>query len=405
VTNFLLAMRERPGMQAGDALLAVTTISFDIAVLELYLPLLVGGRVVIASEGEATDGRQLMRRIDASGITVMQATPATWKLMLAAGWRGSADLRALCGGEALPSALAEKLLERTAELWNMYGPTETTVWSTVARIAPGEPILVGRPIANTTLYVLGAQRELVPIGVPGELYIGGAGVAAGYVNRPELTAERFIDSPFRPGERLYRTGDLVRYRHDGQVEHLGRLDSQVKVRGFRIELGEVESVLRALPDVRDVVVTASEDRLVAFVVLEPRAHATGSQLRSAVAQQLPPHMVPAFIVMLDALPLTPNGKVDRKQLPDPTATVAVIDDHAAPMGPRERTIAAVWSELLGVESVGSSSNFFEIGGHSLLAMEAVALLEERAGIRLEPRSLFLMTLQELAATEPSAAGK
>ena len=405
VTNFLLAMRERPGMQAGDALLAVTTISFDIAVLELYLPLLVGGRVVIASEGEATDGRQLMRRIDASGITVMQATPATWKLMLAAGWRGSADLRALCGGEALPSALAEKLLERTAELWNMYGPTETTVWSTVARIAPGEPILVGRPIANTTLYVLGAQRELVPIGVPGELYIGGAGVAAGYVNRPELTAERFIDSPFRPGERLYRTGDLVRYRHDGQVEHLGRLDSQVKVRGFRIELGEVESVLRALPDVRDVVVTASEDRLVAFVVLEPRAHATGSQLRSAVAQQLPPHMVPAFIVMLDALPLTPNGKVDRKQLPDPTVTVAVIDDHAAPMGPRERTIAAVWSELLGVESVGSSSNFFEIGGHSLLAMEAVALLEERAGIRLEPRSLFLMTLQELAATEPSAAGK
>jgi amino acid adenylation domain-containing protein len=404
VTNFLLAMRERPGMHAGDVLLAVTTISFDIAVLELYLPLLVGARVVIASESEAADGRQLVRRIDESGITVMQATPATWKLMLAAGWRGRGALRALCGGEALPSALAHTLLERTAELWNMYGPTETTVWSTVERIVPGEPILVGRPIANTTLYVLGSQRELLPIGVPGELYIGGAGVAAGYVNRPELTAERFIDSPFRPGERLYRTGDLVRYRHDGRVEHLGRLDSQVKVRGFRIELGEVEAVLRALTDVRDVVVTASEDRLVAFVVLEPHAHATGSQLRSAVAQQLPPHMVPAFLVMLDALPLTPNGKVDRKQLPDPAASVAVIDDHAALKGPRERAIAAVWSELLGVESIGSNSNFFEIGGHSLLAMEAVALLEERDGIRLEPRSLFFMTLQELAASEPPAAG-
>ena len=222
----------------------------------------------------------------------MQATPATWKLMLAAGWRGSPSLRVLCGGEGLPSSLAVSLIDRTAELWNMYGPTETTVWSTVDRVEKGAPILIGRPIANTTLYVLGERQELLPIGVPGELYIGGAGVAAGYVNRPELTADRFIDSPFQPGERLYRTGDLVRYRHDGRVEHLGRLDSQVKVRGFRIELGEVESALRKYAGVRDAVVTAGNDRLIGYVVLEPDVHATGSELRSSVALQLPPQRDP-----------------------------------------------------------------------------------------------------------------
>ena len=401
VTNFLCAMRAQPGMHADDALLAVTTISFDIAVLELYLPLVAGGRVVIAGENEVGDGRQLIKRIEEAGISVMQATPATWKLMLAAGWRGSPSLRVLCGGEGLPSSLAVSLIDRTAELWNMYGPTETTVWSTVDRVEKGAPILIGRPIANTTLYVLGERQELLPIGVPGELYIGGAGVAAGYVNRPELTADRFIDSPFQPGERLYRTGDLVRYRHDGRVEHLGRLDSQVKVRGFRIELGEVESALRKYAGVRDAVVTAGNDRLIGYVVLEPDVHATGSELRSSVALQLPPQMVPAFIVALDRLPLTPNGKVDRSRLPDPSGEVSGSSEREAPTTPMELAIADVWASLLQLDHVGATDNFFEIGGHSLLAMEAVALIEERTGVRLEPRSLFFRNLRELAATDPA----
>lgn len=403
MVNFLLSMQEEPGFSAGDRLLAVTTISFDIAVLELYLPLVAGGRVVIASEDEVLDGRRLLRRIEEEGITLMQATPATWKLMLAAGWEGSPGLRVLCGGEPLPPKLSSDLLDRVSELWNMYGPTETTVWSTLERIERDAPILVGRPIANTTLYVLDDALQPRPIGVPGELYIGGAGVANGYVNRPDLTSERFLPDPFRPGERIYRTGDLVRYRHDGRLEHLGRLDNQVKVRGFRIELGEVEAALQAHPTVHDAVVTAADDRLVGYVVFNPGAAATSTELRSWVTATLPPYMVPGFIVPLEELPLTPNGKVDRKQLPAPVSTEPEPVELDEELEPMERVIAEVWSSLLGIDRISAGDNFFEIGGHSLLAVEAVALIEERTGHRPEPRSLFFMTLSELASTIPAPA--
>ncbi len=256
LANFLRAMRQQLGMTSRDTLLAVTTLSFDIAALELFLPLAVGARVVLVGRDEAADGARLVARLEDSGATFLQATPATWRLLLEAGWAGSPSLTLLCGGEALTRELADRLLGRGAALWNLYGPTETTIWSSSARLEPGPgPITIGRPIANTRIYVLDADLRPVPIGVAGELYIGGAGLARGYLNRPGLTAERFLPDPFgpEPGGRLYRTGDLARWRPDGSLECLGRVDHQVKIRGFRIELGEIEAVLARHPAVRQAV--------------------------------------------------------------------------------------------------------------------------------------------------------
>ena len=274
LVNFLYTMRERPGLDENDVLLAVTTLSFDIAGLELYLPLVTGARVVIASQEASADPRALMELMDEFGVTVMQATPTTWRMLINAGWQGRTGLKVLCGGEALPLGLADDLVARDAELWNMYGPTETTIWSTVAPITSrGVPLTIGRPIGNTTLYILDDVLKPVPIGVAGELYIGGAGLARGYRDRPDLTAERFIPNPFAesPGNRLYKTGDLAQYRADGNVEYLGRIDDQVKVRGFRIELGEIETVLARHEAVSAAVATVREDepgdpRLVAYVI-------------------------------------------------------------------------------------------------------------------------------------------
>jgi len=395
VANFLHAMAQRPGLGEEDRLLAVTTISFDISVLELYLPLLTGARLVIADEKDSRDGRRLAHLISDEQITVMQATPATWKLLLGAEWEGSTDLRVLCGGEALPPSLAEELLTRSAELWNMYGPTETTVWSTIEKIEPGEPILVGRPIDNTRVYVLDEERRLLPIGVPGELWIAGDGVATGYFRSPDLTAERFVASPFRADERMYRTGDLARWRSDGRLEHLGRLDHQVKVRGFRIELGEVEAALRAHPDLHDVVVVARDDRLVAYTIPTLDAPSPGD-LRRWLGERLPPYMIPSVFIPVQEFPLTPNGKVDRRALPEPGQRVPDPHRHEPPLGAEEIAIAGIWQELLEVPAVGRTDNFFELGGHSLLAMRAVALVEERMGHRVDPRSLFFRSLSEIA---------
>jgi amino acid adenylation domain-containing protein len=401
VANFLHAMAERPGLGPEDHLLAVTTVSFDISVLELYLPLLTGARLVIADEKDSRDGRRLAEVIVEEEITVMQATPATWKLLVSAGWNGAPDLRVLCGGEGLPPSLAEELLARTAEVWNMYGPTETTVWSTVQKIESGSPILIGRPIDNTRVYVLDEAQRLLPIGVPGELWIAGDGVAIGYFQQPDLTAERFVPSPFREGERMYRTGDLARWRPDGSLEHLGRLDHQVKVRGFRIELGEVEAALREHSGVRDVVVVARDDRLVAYPILTLDAPSPGD-LRRWLADRLPPYMVPSVFVPVREFPLTPNGKVDRKALPDPGWHAADTSRHEPPVGEHEIAVARVWEELLQVPGVGRTDNFFELGGHSLLAMEAVAIMEERIGHQVDPRSLFFRSLAEIASAIPAS---
>ena len=333
VVNLLSSMASRPGLGPQDTLLAVTTLSFDIAVLELFLPLVVGARVVIAAREDVTDGNRLLGLLAASGATVMQATPATWRLLLEAGWNGRPQIKVLCGGEALPRDLADALLARSISVWNMYGPTETTVWSATSRVEPGpEPLTIGPPIANTQFFVVDGSGRPVPIGVPGELLIGGDGVARGYWKQAELSAQKFIRNSLVDDATslLYKTGDLVRYLPNGRLEFLGRLDSQVKVRGFRIETSEVEAVIVKFPGVRECVVVAREDapgdkRLVAYLVAEGLPQARG-ELRGFIAAKLPEFMVPTNFVTLDALPRTPNGKVDRRRLPAPET----LDGRSAP---------------------------------------------------------------------------
>ncbi|GAA3170810.1 MULTISPECIES: amino acid adenylation domain-containing protein [Streptomyces] len=390
--NFLAAMGERPGLAEGDLLCAVTTLAFDISMLELLLPLTAGARVLLADRGTAADGARLAAALTASGATVMQATPSTWRMLLDAGWHPADGFRILAGGEALPQELADRLVATGAEVWNMYGPTETTIWSSVARVGDG-PVTLGTPIANTQLHVLDAHGRLAAPGVPGELCIGGAGLARGYLGRPELTAERFVPHPFptAPDERLYRTGDLVRRTQGGAIEFLGRLDHQVKLRGYRIELGEIETVLEAQDSVEQAVVTVREDtagdqRLTAYVVLAPDTDGEGTdaaarlaslvpRLRTALGVPLPDYMIPTAYVALDALPLTPNGKIDRKALPAPD-TRRSGDDYTAPRTPVEEVIAGIWAEALGLDRVGVTDDFFALGGHSLLSTRIVARLRD-----------------------------
>ena len=382
LVNFLASMAREPGLTASDRLLSVTTLAFDIAGLELYLPLAVGARVILADRETAADSHRLLAALRESRATAMQATPSTWRLLLAAGWQGEPRLRVLCGGEALPPDLAEQLAARGESAWNLYGPTETTIWSAVHRlpVTGGNPVLAGRPIANTQIYVVDGQIQPAVPGTPGELLIGGDGVARGYFGRPDLTAERFVPDPFgdRPGGRLYRTGDLARHRNGRELEILGRLDHQVKIRGFRIELGEIETALAAVPGVRQAVVVAGADRsggrrLIAYLVAETdlEINLEIQTLRRLLAERLPEAFIPSRFVTLAAFPLTPNGKVDRAALPEPDAGRPELGtDYRPPRSELERTIAAVWREVLGVETVGVHDNFFDLGGHSLLLAQA-----------------------------------
>jgi amino acid adenylation domain-containing protein len=407
LVNFLHSMCREPGMTHEDTILAVTTISFDIAALELFLPLIVGARIVIASREVAADGVRLMQLLKGEGVTVMQATPATWRLLIEAGWRGQAHLRMLCGGEAMPWSLAEQLLDRGESLWNMYGPTETTIWSAVHKVERGDgSAVIGHPIANTQLYILNAGMQPAPIGVPGELYIGGDGLARGYLNRPELTEEQFVPDPFcpEPGARLYKTGDLVSRLGNGGIQFWGRLDHQVKLRGFRIELGEIENALHAVPGVQGNAVILREDepgdqRLVAYYVSD-RKMAPGIELmREALRSQLPSYMVPAEFIPLDALPLTPNGKVDRRALPAPERRGSAADRVV--VGARdelERLLVGVWESLLGIKPISVEDNFFDLGGHSLLALRVFAQMEKLTGSPYPLSLLFQApTIAQLAA--------
>lgn len=394
VINFLHAMRQRPGLAEDDVLLAVTPLTFDIAGLELLLPWSVGARVVIASRAIASDGERLAAELERCKATVMQATPATWQLLIESGWRGNPRLKCLCGGEALTRELADELLPRCASVWNMYGPTETTIWSTVHRVQPGEPISLGRPIANTEIFLLDKHRQPVPIGVPGDLHIGGAGLARGYLNRPELTAEKFIPHPFStdPRARLYNTGDIARYRPDGCLEYLGRSDYQVKIRGHRIEPGEIEAALREHPAVGDAVVVAhtvrpGDIRLAAYIVPCSDLAPDPADLRRFLHGKLPEHMLPGIWVMMEALPRTPHGKVDRRALPAPEGQVA----HAPATPPQTRTesvLAAIWQELLQVDRVNVHDNFFELGGHSLLLIQVRDRLQAHLGQTVSMVELF-----------------
>ncbi len=396
VVNFLLSMQKEPGFSENDVLLAVTTISFDIAALELFLPLITGGKVVVARKDEVVDGQLLLKLIQRAGVTTLQATPGTWKLLIDAGWKSTPALRMLCGGESLPRDLANKLLERGGELWNMYGPTETTVWSSVQKIGPGSsPVVIGPPIANTQFYIVDREMQLVPIGVPGELLIGGDGLSRGYLNRPDLTAERFAENPvLHSVGRIYKTGDLARFRSNGTIEFLGRLDSQVKLRGFRIELGEIEQCLIQHAGVRDAVVVTwdqgnDDKRLVACFIPASGAEVSGSGLREFLQTKLPPYMIPSFFVEMEAFPLTPNGKIDRNAFPDPETSK--LDSHSgfvAPQGELELQLAGIWQKALKVERIGANDNFFELGGHSLLAAQLFAQIERKLGVNLPLAILF-----------------
>ncbi|MFA5965612.1 MAG: amino acid adenylation domain-containing protein [Sphingomonas sp.] len=403
LVNLLMAMQQAPGFKRGETLLAVTTLSFDIAELELWLPLVSGGTVAIASREAATDMAELIALIERVQPHVLQATPATWRGLIESGWRGAPSLRVLCGGEKLPRALADQLLPRVGELWNMYGPTETTIWSTVAKVEPGTgAIPIGHPIANTVVRVLDKAGNDLPIGAVGELLIGGRGLAVGYRGRPDLTDERFID---HKGERLYRTGDLGRWRADGVLECLGRTDNEEKIRGFRVAIEEVEGALARLPGVSGAAVKAwpdasGERALAGYIVGPGDAH----EWRELLASSLPEYMIPTKFVSMEALPLTPNGKVDRGALPEPG--VSTTRNTEPPATPEEVRLAAIWCAVLQVEQVARYDDFFDLGGHSLLIARLLRRVQAEYNIRLPMAALFraprLADMAELIATGRAA---
>ena len=409
LANFLCSMREQPGLAPRDALVAVTTISFDIAALEIFLPLLVGGRLILASAEATVDPRALQRLLTTSHATVMQATPTTWHLLFESGWTGDRNLKVLVGGEAVSPQLARKLANSCGEVWNMYGPTETTVWSSLYRVQGRDQsnVPIGKAIANTSLYILGANREPLPLGSEGELYIGGDGLARGYLQKPELTAEKFVPDPFsrKPGGRMYRTGDLARYREDGNVVFLGRLDHQVKIRGFRIELGELEAVLEQHPNVQKAV-TIARDRdssskyLAAYFLAKPGATVSPAELRDHLRKQLPDYMIPAVFLTMQQFPLTPNGKIDRKALPAPKADDFVSDhEYVAPRDAVEKTLAKLWQEVLEIPRVGAKDNFFHLGGKSLMAARLFTKIIHKFGKELPLTTLIHAPTLELLANE------
>ncbi|MEM6403576.1 MAG: amino acid adenylation domain-containing protein, partial [Cyanobacteria bacterium P01_D01_bin.116] len=393
LVNCLESMQQKPGITSNDTLLSVTTITFDIAALELYLPLITGARLVIVSREITTDGIELTQSIEENQVTIMQATPATWRLLLAAGWKGNQHLKILCGGEALDINISEELLKSSKEVWNLYGPTEATIWSSVAKCRDvkfnvsqnfNTIVQIGKPINNTQFYVLDNDLQQVPIGVPGELYIGGAGLAKGYLNKPELTTEKFINNPLSSStpsspSKIYKTGDLVKYLPDGNLEYLGRIDYQVKLRGFRIELGEIESILMQHPQVEQAVVMLfknnDNENLIAYFISSSEVSQT--DLQQFLQDKLPGYMIPSNYMMLEKFPLTPNRKIDRKALPIPEANRPDLDNSVRPSSEIEREIAHIWQQVLQVDKIGIHDNFFDLGGHSLSMVKVHSQLREK----------------------------
>ncbi len=406
LSNLLQSICRKPGLTAHDRLLAVTTISFDIAAVEIYGPLLVGGEVHLASSEDAMDGRRLMDCLRNSNATVMQATPATWQMLVDVGRNEFSQLRMFCGGAVLTRELANSLCAQGAELWNMYGPTETTIYSVIHRVTPGSGLIpIGRPIANTQLYVLDASMQPVPIGIPGELYIGGQGVARGYWGRPDLTKEKFIPDSLNSAKerRLFKTGDQVRCRQDGNIEFLGRMDFQVKIRGFRIELGEIESTLAQHRAIRDVVVIAQEEpsresRLVAYLVPRLETHPNNEDLRNFLGNTLPLYMIPSSFVWLDSLPLTPNGKIDRAKLSAEERTSSELQHTSlAPRTPLESQLKTTWEKVFGKYPIGVMDNFFDLGGESLLAVHLALEIEKTLHTKISIPTIFqAQTIAQLA---------
>ena len=427
LVNLLCSMQRMPGIKPQDKLLAVTTISFDIAGLELYLPLVTGAELVLMNEAGTKDGKALMEKVMEERISIIQSTPSTYKMMLDAGWDKRLDIAILCCGEAMPADLASKLIPRCRALYNMYGPTETTIYSTGTRIFSGdEMITIGKPIDNTRIYILNENLRPVPIGAVGEIYIAGEGVAKGYLNQPALTAERFLGEP-APFEKqkMYRTGDLGRFMHNGNIQCLGRADQQVKIRGYRIEPEEIEQLLIKQDGIKEALVMAREDkagdqRLVAYIL--PKKN-TGIVIESdnadpfrafdildvpagqlqywtqALKDSLPSYMIPNDFVLLSQWPLTPNFKIDRNALPQPDRHAkAGRKKYTAPITDAEKVIAEIWAEALGLEQVSVDEDFFELGGHSLIAVQVMTKIEQKTGCRLPITALFESpTVRELGS--------
>ena len=403
LTNFLWSMKTKPGLKASDRLLAVTTFSFDIAMLELLLPLIVGATTVIADEAAIQDPFRLAELITAEEITTLQATPALWQMLVNTGRAGKDNLKALVGGDAFPERLAQQLMTRTAELWNMYGPTETTIWSAIKKITD-EPraITIGQPINNTQLYVLDHHLQPAPQGVIGELYIGGTGLAIGYLNNETLTNQQFIKGIPNPefGDRLYRTGDLARYTADQSIEILGRTDHQVKIDGYRIELGEVSHALSSLPDISEAVTIVRKEksgqkRMIAYFVLAPGQVLTGVDIQRMLQDKLPNYMRPKLYIQLEALPLNSNGKIDRAALPVPE-DVRIAADYIAPRHQTDEVLIQIWQEVLGHEQIGIGDNFFELGGASIQSLQMVAQAN-MMGYRIKPETIFeFQTVAEIS---------
>ncbi|MGN6517925.1 MAG: amino acid adenylation domain-containing protein [Dokdonella sp.] len=408
LVNFLRSMREAPGFGADDVICAVTTLSFDIAGLELYLPLVSGARVHIATEAEVRDPHKTMELMKACGATVLQTTPTLLRLLCDGGRiEGLAGLKLLVGGEAMPRDLANEVMRHGRELWNMYGPTETTIWSTIHRVEPGDgPVPLGRPIANTRIHVLDESGHPLGEGEHGEIWIGGDGVADGYLNRPDLTADRFRADPFaNDGSRMYRTGDVGSLR-DGVLYFHGRADDQVKLRGFRIELGDIEAAAHEDPLVREAAAAVREfgshdQRLVLYVTSRDRYGDLAGRLRERLRESLPPYMRPSHIVVLETMPTTPNGKTDRKALPMPPEQGGHADDApSVPHDARVNYLAALWCELIGVAEARADDNFFDLGGDSLLAVDMMARVERETGVRLNVLAIATGTLGSVAEMLP-----
>jgi len=435
LSNFLLSMAQAPGFTARDSIVAVTTFSFDISGLELFLPLIVGGQTFIAGYAEVRTGYELVTRLKEQAATALQATPSLWRMLLEAGFKAPKGFKILCGGEPLPRDLADDLLATGAEVWNLYGPTETTIWSSASRVVANGSVVLGAPLANTDLHVLTDDLHLAPEGVSGELWIGGEGLAKGYFNRPDLT-----DAAFRPvaiegaaPRRLYRTGDLAKRLADGSLLHLGRRDQQIKLRGFRIEIEDIEAALRKAPGVAAAAVALhtinDSARLVGYIVESAADKTDQGTVAAHVAEQLPAYMVPTLWMTLDALPQTGNGKLDRKALPVPTpdmvatpvrqphATLKVVPQAAVPtesaatlielpaapaqaaaLTPTQASIAAIWGEVLGLQHVGVDQPFFSLGADSLQLFRIVARMNER-GLGVDARQLMKnVSIAQLAAS-------
>jgi len=397
LVNLLESVRWRPGFTAHDTFLATNTVSFDMSKPELFLPLIVGGRVFVARRGIAYDLKQFEECLAMSGATVLQGTPSFWRLLIESGWQGGQHLKIWYGGETTPEGLTKELLKRCSSLWHMYGPTETTIYATTFPVTAADgAIPIGTPMANYHAFILDDHLLPMPLGEAGQLHIGGVGLARGYLNRPELTAEKFIPNPFtnQPGSRLYKTGDLARFRPDGNIEFLGRVDSQVKIRGFRVETGEVETLLAEHPGIEAAAVVAREDapgekRIVAYVVSRAGHSLVAQELRRFLKRKLPDYMLPARFEFLRELPLTPSDKVDRRALPPPGSSRQVLADaQQAPRTELEDELARIFAEVLGLDWVGIDEDFFDAGGDSLRALRLLSMVEERVGRKISLSDLF-----------------